>query len=1808
MQKLKKPVSILLAVIMVFSLFTVIPTSASAAGAVEYIYRWWDADAKEVRQETITCTDYTEMSERSSDELASGRYVVSSDLYIDSRLFVTSGTVDLILRDGATLNVHRGIGVNPGTTLNIYGQSEGTGKLEVFFDPNDNRNDNNAIIGGTGENGYAGNISIHGGVLRINSNDSRGAGIGGGFKGSSSIVSIYGGEIDITAYGAGAGIGGGSKGSASSYSGEGIRIYGGTVEAVSNSGAGIGNGYCVDSSYGSIAIYGGDVNARSCSGGAGIGGGLMGANGKIYIYGGNVVAAAEDDNGQTGAGIGSGGNRPLLNWDYNRDINISGGVVMAVSQTGAGIGSGYRRKGGTINITGGTVFACSTGGGAGIGASFENNGGEINIQDAIVLAYSTGNIDQSIFETVGSNMVSAAQNALRTMGNSLSSFNGSGLSIFATAFSGLRALFNANSGRGYGAGIGGGDKGNSGTINIKDSIVITRGGDLGSGIGSGKQSKYGNITIDGSFVEAVGGKNGAGIGGGNEAGPADNAKIRIVDSVVTARGGKEAAGIGSGNEYPNYGTIEIDNSTVEAHGGDYGAGIGGGDGGGNGSITIKRESDVKAYAGVDAAGIGGGEGGYGGDITIDNSTVYAEGNSYGAGIGGGEDEGVGTISISGRSTVTGIGGGDGNTLGIGSGAYNSFAAFFTGYYPSGGKLYFPETSFVRIGEDKDHTRVVSAAYIYENGFSEGTRYISINPCQHENLEDYVSEYYHGQECTYCHVTVTSEEHIWGSDNKCTVCGASATMIPVTLKEQNNDGEVTRIIRVLEYGSLTMPEPENVPDGMEFVCWIVSTAFPLYVGDKVNNIRISDNHNYTAIYAPVVETTYIDEDGYQQTVTARKFPITEYTAGPLYSGWYVIDEDIPEDFGGDARVYGDVKLILADDVTVSSRYLGFRGSDATGAYSSLSVYGQAKQTGTIASEGSLEYGPIDNFAQYGGNVYIYSLQADNCKLAGGVFEARNLEVSDSIELGWSRWSDSITVHEYRYNGTDPEISVIEGKMLKYNYNDHKLTGVLNDNEKRSINNVTLVPAVDYRFQTPPTWTWSEDHTEAAATFTGSTNVTVRAAVEHTDNGLYMESTASVTFMGEVYTDTQRLRIRWEIVNRTNSTSSHGTVTFSKDTAMENEPVDIFATPDPGYTVKSITVTPLIGNNPVEYIGESAFLMPAAMVAVDVVFEQQDPNPITINTIGNGTVTSSVDEAFEGDEVTLTIAPDTDWLLDSISVEPDIADDTIALAAIRGDGDGNEGYAKLVDGEIGSKWCIGISEPRHIVMRADRKVCMTGYSLTTGNDNASYHNRNWKDYQIYGANFESSGDATFDSAQWNLIKEVTDDNVLEDINHKTYDFELTAPTEPYQYYMIVVTANHGATSIQMSEFELKGFTPDVELTGSGDTRTFTMPAYPVTVNAEFVPSPTRVITWQNEDGSVIDTEDIELGAVPEHDDPDKEEDTYYTYTFAGWNDGETTYAPDEQLPAVTKNTTYTAVFDAVRKPYFSGHSLSLNGDVGVNFYLNLTDQEITDGATVDFVWTVDGKEKTHSVTLTSADKTSCGYKASCPIAVAEMTYEITATLTIGETAVADDTYSAVTYANVILNDDAFGTRYIEKTSEEKYNQLVTLVQAMLDYGSKAQLRFDRNINNLANGGTDYYSNKPNIPYNASNMNEHLSDCGLDYVGTSVVYLSETTLRHYYKIVDPSKFTNEIKNGITFDSEAVTCGEKNGMIYFDKKDIAASQLDTEYVISINGHEYRYAALDYSSLAYSSDDTPYEDSITKQLAAAVYRYNQAANEYFAD
>lgn len=184
---------------------------------------------------------------------------------------------------------------------------------------------------------------------------------------------------------------------------------------------------------------------------------------------------------------------------------------------------------------------------------------------------------------------------------------------------------------GYCAGIGAGENGTCGDIEILSGNIIIRGGEYAAGIGTGgadtspystKESICGNISISGGTVHATGGQYGAGIGGGRSL--CTSSSVTISGGTVTAIGGIYAAGIGGGGVFRadnskgvGWGTINITGGTVIATMGGEGTGDFGGVpevapydiGAGGvrrnagadhtccGTVTISAEADVTATNG-----------------------------------------------------------------------------------------------------------------------------------------------------------------------------------------------------------------------------------------------------------------------------------------------------------------------------------------------------------------------------------------------------------------------------------------------------------------------------------------------------------------------------------------------------------------------------------------------------------------------------------------------------------------------------------------------------------------------------------------------------------------------------------------------------------------------------------------------------------------------------------------------------------------------------------------------------------------------------------------------------------------------------------------------------------------------------------------------------------------------------------------------------------------------------------------------------------------------------------------------------------
>lgn len=144
--------------------------------------------------------------------------------------------------------------------------------------------------------------------------------------------------------------------------------------------------------------------------------------------------------------------------------------------------------------------------------------------------------------------------------------------------------------------------------------------------------------------------------------------------------------------------------------------------------------------------------------------------------------------------------------------------------------------------------------------------------------------------------------------------------------------------------------------------------------------------------------------------------------------------------------------------------------------------------------------------------------------------------------------------------------------------------------------------------------------------------------------------------------------------------------------------------------------------------------------------------------------------------------------------------------------------------------------------------------------------------------------------------------------------------------------------------------------------------VTYTVQISVTDAYTITWNNDDGTTIDTTYAVAGAVPTHADPTKEDDDY-TYTFEGWTDGTDTYDVGTDLPGVTGDTTYTAQFTYVPKYeigyYIVGtmtdwkvdpdYQLTQNDDTEITEYVYST-IELTTESEFKVVFASPGEEKT------------------------------------------------------------------------------------------------------------------------------------------------------------------------------------------------------------------------------------------------------------
>ncbi len=308
---------------------------------------------------------------------------------------------------------------------------------------------------------------------------------------------------------------------------------------------------------------------------------------------------------------------------------------------------------------------------------------------------------------------------------------------------------------------------------------------------------------------------------------------------------------------------------------------------------------------------------------------------------------------------------------------------------------------------------------------------------------------------------------------------------------------------------------------------------------------------------------------------------------------------------------------------------------------------------------------------------------------------------------------------------------------------------------------------------------------------------------------------------------------------------------------------------------------------------------------------------------------------------------------------------------------------------------------------------------------------------------------------------------------------------------------------------------------------------------------------------------------------------------------------------ENVTVSAAFD------FSdgvgarliGHSISLEGDIGVNFYMSLSD-EIAASNTAYMQFTIPSGDNPYpakvyvneqsDATLLHAEKNGNYYVFKCSVAAKEMTSNIKAQIIDGETPLGTEyNYSVEEYANYLLAHTGDNT---------EYEKAAPLVRAMLRYGAYAKEYFDK-TNTLVPLGdvaidSKFETFENNLPNNM-------------YDGATLSLKSQTTFSLYFNSGEEGLTFTCIEEPVEGQPEKVMTVEtvRTGSSCIARiRDIAASKLQKNYIVTVKNGETEIGTITYSPMNYCCKvlNNGTTDTRLQNVVKALYWYSEAANEYF--
>ena len=283
--------------------------------------------------------------------------------------------------------------------------------------------------------------------------------------------------------------------------------------------------------------------------------------------------------------------------------------------------------------------------------------------------------------------------------------------------------------------------------------------------------------------------------------------------------------------------------------------------------------------------------------------------------------------------------------------------------------------------------------------------------------------------------------------------------------------------------------------------------------------------------------------------------------------------------------------------------------------------------------------------------------------------------------------------------------------------------------------------------------------------------------------------------------------------------------------------------------------------------------------------------------------------------------------------------------------------------------------------------------------------------------------------------------------------------------------------------------------------------------------------------------------------------------------------------------------------AGYSLSLTGNIGVNFYMELSDQIIADkDAYMQFTLpngTVTKVLVSEAQTNTTINAEKTYYRFPCEVASYEMTRDIKAQMFDGNGNCGKKyTYTVRDYAQYIIEN---GSLYVEA---------IPFVLTMLDYGACSQKYFKVAVDDLANKELNPSNDISGM--DSDYMDDFAAKKAEDdvlgqFAGFSMVLKSEPTLNIFYEPkegIDVSKLTFSVAG------KEITPVKRGQYYILSLENIRANELENSKTFTVtdgtNTLSGDYCAMMYCyQVLHAAEGTYEDDLVTLVKAFSAYAYN---------